>query len=274
MRILFCGVAAIALSGCSWLGGGYNYNNNGGYAYNQNGGYAQPVNNAPAYRAPSKFGLTGSIGTDVMLGGNAITGNNTPGLFNVHQVSMKDAYKKGYHAELGSTYKLNHKQSLSLNGFYQQAKGKSDVTFANAPGATATGTLSDFKAYGVEAGFRHNIAKTTLPWVNRVQPYLQGRVGIARVSSIQGEDIQVNGVMTIPPTVRIYEGRYVPTASALFGIEKPISQNTSIGLETGLRYIGRGNPDDSTVGGTSLNGLNNGSDRWSIPLQIRGRYQF
>lgn len=273
MRILFCGVAAIALSGCSWLG----FSNNGynsGYT-NTNTGYSSTTTaSGPAYRAPSKFGLTGSIGTGVVLGGNAITGNNTPGLLNVHQVSMNQAYGKGMQAELGGTYQLNRKQALTINGFYQKAKGKSDVVFANAPGAVFAGQLSDYTAYGIDAGLRHNLAKARMPLLKSVQPYVEGRVGVARISSMEGQNITLNGVAVPTAPIRLYEGRYVPTASALVGFERPIGRHAALGFETGIRYIGRGNPDDTTVSGTIFDGLNKGSDRIEIPVRIRGSYRF
>ncbi len=273
MRILFLGAAAVALSGCSWLGMGNNY---GPYSYNTgpHSTSAGHVSTAPPHKPLSKWGITGAIGTDFIVGGNAVTGNDTPGLLNVHQVPMREAYKAGYRGEAGLTYALNGKQSLTINGFYQEAEGKSGVVFANNLGGTFTGQFGDYKAYGIDAGLRHNLAKARMPILRSVQPYVEGRIGIARTSDIQMDNIQFNGVGVVPPTIPMYEGRYIPTASALVGFEKPISRHMSIGLESGIRYMGKGDSDDTFVSGTPLQGMNNGSSRWSIPLQIRGRYRF
>jgi len=272
MRILFLGAAAVALSGCSWLGLGNNY---GPYSYNS-GPQSTRVGHLSSASQPkplSKWGITGAIGTDFIVGGHAVTGNDTPGALNVHQVGMREAYKEGYRGEAGITYALNGKQSLTINGFYQEAEGKSDVVFANAPGTIFTGQFGDYKAYGLDVGLRHNLAKARVPLFKSVQPYLEGRMGIARTSDIALNNVQINGVAAVPPTTGMYEGRYIPTASALVGLEKPISRHMSIGVESGIRYMGKGDSDDASIGG-NFAGMNNGSSRWSIPLQIRGRYRF
>ncbi len=262
MRILLVGVAAVALSGCSWLSGGYQYNQ----------GYGA---SAPSQQKPlSRYSLTGAIGTDYVVGGTAITGNDTPGLVNVHQVPMQDAYKMGYRAEGGGTYMVNRKQHITLNGFYQEADGKADVVIANDPTDIFTGEFSKYKAYGVEAGFRHDLGNTKVPLLRTVLPYMEGRVGISKTSSIDLQNTAVNGTATGNPAIQIYEGRLVPTASALVGLEKPITRRMSLGLETGLRYIGENNPDDTFTTGTFLSEGNNGSSRWSVPVQLRARYRF
>ena len=80
-------------------------------------------------RKPSKFSVIGGLGTEFVVGGTAIAGNNTafnPAL-SMHQVSMKDAYKMGWRAELGGAYQLGNDNEISVSGFYQQAKGKDGV---------------------------------------------------------------------------------------------------------------------------------------------------
>ncbi len=275
MRVLVLGVSAIALSGCSWLSGGYSYNNQG---YVDNGHTAATY--APAAQKPlSKFAIHGGIGTDFIVGGNGVTGNDTPGAVNVHQRGMQDFYKPGYRAEGGITYALNRKQHLTMNGFYQEAKGKADVPFANVPGQVVTGQMSDYKAYGFEAGLRHDLGKTKMPLLRTVLPYMEGRIGIAKTNDLSITDSKINGVSTgvfpaAATTAAMYEGRLVPTAAALVGVEKPLGRHLSVGLESGLRYIGESNPDDSSLAGTVFSEMNNGSDRWSVPVQLRARYRF
>ncbi len=274
MRILFLGAAAIALSGCSWLGMGNNF---GPYSYNS-GPHSTNAGHSTAalqHKPLGKWRVSGALGTDFAVGGDVVTGNDTPGPLNVHQIAMSQAYKPGYRGEAGITYDLNSKQSLTINGFYQQAKGKSDVEIANAPGGQFTGQLSDYKAYGLDVGLRHNLGKTRMPLFKTVQPYMEGRIGIARTSDIGMQNHRINGVNTVPSSFELYEGRYIPTASALVGVEKPINRHVSVGLETGIRYMGKSDSDDTFVSGfLPYSGMNNGSNRWSIPLQIRGRYRF
>ncbi|MBL4869416.1 MAG: hypothetical protein JKX72_00520 [Robiginitomaculum sp.] len=330
MRILLCGVAAIALSGCSWMHshdnnatyGQNSYGQSSGSVYtsntsntsssgvtdawgnpigygNQNtvqnqsgtyttGGYGQNVgaatggyNNAASYqqprlRRPSKFGVFGSFGTDIVTGGDAITGNDT--LFhptiNMNQVSMKDAFGKALRAELGGTYEISKSNEAILSGFYTKASGKDVVIGQHVSGNPIMGKLTDYKGYGVEAGLRHNMGMTNVPLFSSVKPYIEGRVGAMHL-----DDISLNNVRVVPggiplATQAFYKGGWVPTASGLIGFEKPISRKTSIALETGIRYTGGLDADNTTVTGTFLQGANGGSSRWSVPVQIRGRYRF
>lgn len=271
MRILLLGVAGIALSGCSWLSGGYSYNQGGYYSHDHTGGHAGHA--APHAPKPlSKWSINGSIGTDFIVGGDAITGDDTPGAVNVHQVGMQEMYKPGYRGEAGLSYALNEKQSVTINGHYQEAQGKDNVIFANGLGGTASMTMSDYKAYGFEAGLRHNISPTRLPLLRSVQPYLEGRVGFTKTNDLIGENVMIGGGAA--PDIALYEGRVVPTASALFGVEKPLSRHFSVGMETGLRYNAKSSSDDTDTGGTIFAEMNNDSSRWSVPVQIRGRYRF
>lgn len=273
MRILICGVAAIALSGCSWIGHSHNNSNYGAYNYGQNTGYNQNTVRAPKVYKPSKLSLTGALGTDFVVGGHAITGNDVPynAASQIGQVSMQDAFKKGLRAELGAAYRLSNNNEVTLNGFYHTAKGKDGIIGQHVSGNDIQGQLSSYKGMGLEAGLRHNMGVARLPLVKSVTPYIEGRLGIAKISDVALQNVRVDGVVAAGPDQAFYEGGWKPTVSGLVGFEKPISTRTSIGLETGIRYT-------TKLGGVSPSPLgaeaNNGSSRWSIPVQIRGRYRF
>lgn len=275
MRILFCSAAAIMLSGCSWIANTHSHGHYNGH--NTQSGMHQGGSSytTPRLRKPSKLSFTGSLGTDMVVGGHAITGND--GVFNaatrVHHVSMQDAYKLGWRADLGGAYQIGKKNEILLNGFYQQASGKDRTIGRDVSGMPLEARLSNYKAFGVETGLRHNVGATKIPLLKTIKPYVEARIGLAKLSDIDLLDVRVAGVAS-SANYAYYKGGWVPTVSGMVGFEKPVSKHMSVGLETGLRYIGSVSSDDTDVTGSFLEGTNGGSSRWSVPLQIRGRYKF
>ncbi|MCF6220907.1 MAG: hypothetical protein L3J65_07325 [Robiginitomaculum sp.] len=284
MRILLCGVAAVALSGCSWMGFG---NSQSSHTYGNNT-YSQKANNngcCVGGKTLSRWNIESGLGADFATGGNAITGNQAPiGFLNptttLQDVSNSDAYAVGYRAELGGSYAVNPNRKVSLTGHYAQADGN-EVTWGTQDTATLRGTMSDYKSYGLEAGIRQYATPARIPLLKSVRPYVEAKLGAAHIDAIRLENInEVGGLVNpgTPTSLAMYESSWVPTAAGLIGIETPIFNRFTMGVETGIRYAGVPKSDNSDkAAGTfnaRYNGANNGGTRWSVPLTIRGRYRF
>lgn len=234
----------------------------------------------------SRWNVEGGVGTDFVVGGDAITGSQAhPGFTGpattLRDVKMSDAYDTGYRAELGGSYALNPNRKVTLQGHYAHANGK-QVEWGTQGTNTLRGTLSDYDSYGVEAGIRQYAYPARVPLLKSVRPYVEGKVGAAHVNHISLNNInEVGGLANpnTPTTVAMYEGGWVPTGAALIGIETPVFNRFTMGVETGIRYAGKPNSDGTDIGQTGTfparyGGMNNGGDRWSVPLTIRGRYRF
>jgi len=280
MRILLCGVAAVALSGCSWMG----FGNNSTYSSNT---YSSAQNNSDCCiggKKLSRWNLEGGIGAEYVVGGDAITGSVAPAGFinpttTLVDVKMKDAYAVGYRAELGGSYALNPNRKLSLLGSYSQADGN-EVSWGTQDAATLRGTMSDYKSYGIEAGVRQYITPVRVPLLKSVRPYVEGKVGAAYQDAISLDNInEVGGAHPSTPTsLAMYESGWVPTGAGTIGLETPVFNRFTMGIETGIRYTGTPKSDNSdklpATFNSRYNGANNGGERWSVPLTIRGRYRF
>ncbi|PHR91309.1 MAG: hypothetical protein COA69_12420 [Robiginitomaculum sp.] len=281
MRILFCGVAAIALSGCSWMGSGNSYKAASGSNYAAG---ASTSACCVGGERLSRWNFEQSIGAEFVVGGDAITASQVhpgfpaPAVEGI-DVKMKDVYATGYRASLGGSYAINPNRKLTLQGFYAQADGN-EVTWGEQGDVELRGTMSDFKSYGVEAGLRQYFQPKGFPLLKSVRPYIEARLGAEHVDAISMNNIN-QAVITsplTPTTLAMYESTWVPTGSALIGIETPLFNRMTIGLETGIRYSGHLKSDNSDVstGGFSdrYAGFNNGGDRYTVPLTLRGRYRF
>ena len=284
MRILFCGVAAVALSGCSWMGFGHGYDH--GYSANSQPTYTKSNNNCcVGGQTLSRWNVEGGVGTDFVVGGDAITGDqvhaNTFPVTTVNNVSMKDAYDTGYRAELGGSYALNPNRKLTVQGFYAQANGN-EVDWGTQGANTLRGTMTDYETYGVEAGVRQYFQPTPMPLVKSVRPYVEGKLGAAHLNDSSLVGITETGIADPrnPTSLAMYEGGWVPTAAGLVGVETPLFNRFTVGVETGVRYVGSPQSDNTDLNAVAPNfnrryaGANNGGSRLSVPVTIRGRYRF
>ncbi len=276
MRILFCGVAAIALSGCSWMG----------FGNSANSGYSYKSSNADCCvggQTLSRWNIEAASGADFNVGGTAITGSDVTPIvaapsLNLVDVDMDDAYETMYRSSVGGSYALNPNRKITAQAFYSRADGN-EVVWGTQGGVDLRGTMTDYKTYGVEAGLRQYFTPQRAPLVNSVRPYIEGRLGAAHVDGISLVNIRhvPNTSPNTPTSLAMYDGGWVPTASGLIGVETPLFNRMTLGIETGIRYSGELQSNNTDVNAGFNNryaGFNNGGDRYSVPLTIRGRYRF
>lgn len=276
------GTAAIALSGCSFLGlGGQkdysNYNAQTGYYGQQAAPQAAHAPRCHSGNCLARWNLEGGIGPSFSAGKNILTASRTNDVegFDFQSQSFGDAYDTGIRAELGGSYALAPNTKVSVLGHYEQADNDGVNTIGNFNGAPIRGSLSDYKAYGAELGLRQYFQPRHGVILDSVRPYVEGRLGASRVNDISLNNATINGNAITGGQVRLYEDSWVPTAAGLVGVETPIARYATIGLETGLRYQGGLKSDNRQLGpGTALGGLNNNNGRVSVPLTLRGRYRF
>ncbi len=285
MRILFLGAAAVALSGCSWLGLGNNnrlpsYQNYGGqYAGQQAYRVNQSVNQSgcTSGNCLARWNLEGAVGPSFTVNGDAIDGDlvsPTSGA-NIRNISMSEAFETGYRAELGGSYAVTPNQKLIGNVFLEEADSEGTLDLGTIGGQELRGGLSDYRTYGAELGVRQYFRPFRAPVVNSVRPYIQGRVGLARVESIDLENTTLGGAAFSGGDIPLYDSDWVGSASGTIGIETPLTRFSTIALETGLRYVQSPNGDNSVLSPPNpLAGINQSGSRTSIPIMLRGRYRF
>jgi hypothetical protein len=284
MRILCLGVATIALSGCSFLGlGGQkdysNYNaQNGYYAHQAPAAKKAPKTPCHNNQCLARWNLEGGIGPSFIVGGQAVTGDETNDIEGVaiNNISMNDAYDTGIRAELGGSYALNPNRKVTAMAFVDRAESSGRQDWGQlAPEENLTGALTDYKSYGAELGLRQYFAPRKGLILPSIRPYVEGRLGATHVDDISITGAQVNGTVLPGGDIAFYQGGWVGSAAGLVGVETPLTRYSTIGLETGVRYTQGLRTDKSDIGpGNPLGGTNNGSSRTSIPVMLRGRYRF
>lgn len=274
MRIVLLSTAAIALSGCSWLGlGGHNNGNSYGH---QNAGYGQykvkpQKKSCTNCNSLSRWNIEGGLGQEFVTGGNVLrTADNALVGTTPNKVTMKSAYATADRADLGVSYALNPNRKVILNGYLSESDG-SRQNIGVQGGSTVAGEFSDYQSYGLEAGLRQYALPVRVPYIKSIRPYLEARAGVARVDDIDIRNVTLTsaaGAVTAGNDFQALDASWVPTAAGLVGVETPLFNRMTIGLESGLRYSGK---VDAVEGGFA--GADSGS-RWSVPVSLRGRYRF
>lgn len=279
MRKLLLGAAAISLSGCSFLGLGGHGSSHGYQSPSYGSGYASTGSKCKPSHAVlgngnclSRFNIEGGLGPSYNVGGKALTGEDvTVAGSDLRDVDFDDAYETGMRYELGASYALSPDTKVTAMGFIDEADSRGTINLGTVGGQAATGSLSDYRSTGLELGLRKYFTPTSAPLVRSVRPYVEGRLGASYQDSVFVNNLTVGGVNS--GNVAISESGWVPAAAGLVGIETPLTRYSTIGLETGLRYTGKPEGTDS-FNATPFENLNDGGDRFSVPLMLRGRYRF
>jgi len=280
MRKLLLGVAAISLSGCSFLGiGGHSSQ---GYHSSGYSGYTAPTTRGcgPQHVALangnclSRFNIEGGIGKSYNVGGDIVTGDEaTYVAANVPNVGFEDAYEDGIRYELGGSYALSPNRKVTAMAFLDEAESAGIQNFGTIDGEAFAGSMSDYKSTGVELGLRQYFNPTGAPLIRTVRPYVEGRVGAAYQDSIFMENATKGGLAIGTGTLAFSDSGWVPTAAGLVGLETPLTRYSTVGIESGIRWTG-GRDGGSAFGPGKFEGLNNDGSRVSVPLMLRGRYRF
>ena len=272
MRIVLLSAAAVALSGCSWLGLG---GNSSSYGHDV-GTYkaASHQNDDCNGCGLSRWNAEGGIGTEFITGNKFLRASQTHNVANTQprSTSMENAFDEGVRLELGGSYALNPNRKVTVLGYNTSHNGNR-VSLGQTAGQVVSGDLSDYDSTGVEVGLRQYALPINAPLVNSIRPYVEGRIGAAYV-----DDIGLNNVTRGAATaadIALYDSTWVPTGAGLIGVETPVFNRFTMGVETGIRYNGKLDAaDGGLTGGQPFAGLNNGGDKWSVPLTLRGRYRF
>lgn len=282
ITILALGVSTMALSGCSlfsgWGGNSHNNSINAPYGQSNSAGVYNPGSACcSGGNQLSKWNLEAELGTEATLGGTLLNSSRATlpaGLIgaSVRDIDMDDAYNPALRASLGTSYALSPTRKITGTVSYTKADSNRR-TIGNFTGAAGGSnyqlTPSTYESLGLEAGLRQYFQPKVVGQSFGYRPYVEGRIGAAKVKDINVTTTS-QGVVSAPS--RLYNGGWVPTGAALIGVETPVFNRATIGLETGVRYAGE--LDRASSANVNLAAAADDGSRWSIPVTLRGRYRF
>jgi hypothetical protein len=138
------------------------------------------------------------------------------------------------------------------------------------------GRFGAYEATSLEVGLRQYFGGESA-----IKPYIAGRAGVTFVDEIRASfSVPVpNGVGSEPNDIAINNvAFYDETTSFIVGVDVGVSFDVtdrfSLSAETGLRYQGELDGNDSAIGGLGLASINDDGARVFAPLVIRGSLKF
>jgi hypothetical protein len=152
--------------------------------------------------------------------------------------------------------------------FSYQRAGSDVVSLGTVGGTDLIGTFDDYKAWSVEAGYRHYFAKRR----ERLRPYGGGTLGVSIINEIDGAFAAPQAGITRLAT-DFYDGTAALTfgvnGGVLYGLNEQIDLNAQVGFRfnSGLSQI-------DGLAGTDLEDINDKSARWTMPISVGIRVNF
>jgi hypothetical protein len=225
---------------------------------------ALTVTAAPAFaQTPEKpWSVSFDIGTERAVSGDLHAGANGTVLSLPTQVGARtynDIYSMGFQWTAGLGYAAT--ESGELFARVSWAKGTADrLKVGTVANLDLFGQFDDDKSMGLELGYRQYIGGAD----QRLRPYLGVFGGVSRVDAIKAEFTVPAANVTLSG-VDMYEESTVPVFGASAGLQARLSDALSLQVGADLKWRGDLSPKDG-LAGTGLEGINDKSRRWSLPI--------
>jgi len=225
---------------------------------------------ASAQTGQSSWNAEASVGWDINVGGAFLAAGI--GTLNdvatvVSSQSFGDVYGTGLLWQFGGGYMVDEINEVRAQVSYQRA-GSDIVDLGTANGADLVATFDDYKAWTIEAGYRHFFAKRDV----RLRPYGGASVGVAIIKEIDAVFAAPQPGLTRLAT-DFYDGTgafsFGVNGGALYGLNDRFDVNAQVGFRfnSGLSQI-------DSLRGNGLEDVNDKSARWTMPISIGIRFNF
>lgn len=180
--------------------------------------------------------------------------------------NFSDLFSSGRRIQFGADYNLDRLNSVGLTFNYVKATGGRAV-IGSFGDEDLVASFSDYDGWGLDLTYKRLI--TTM--AQDLYPYVGLSAGFKRVSAIEARLEASDGFIPVLP---FYESSTVPVIGFIAGFDYFINPNTTIGIETGLRYHFDLSSDETAFAGTGLEGVNEGGKRLSVPVMVRLSFLF
>jgi opacity protein-like surface antigen len=177
----------------------------------------------------------------------------------VEQRSYDDVYGTGVQWRFGAGYMLDERQEV---------RGVLTIQNVSAD-ALRIGTLGTSNLFAtIDAGYRYYFPTEA----ERFRPYAGATIGIAVLDEIDADFAAPDLGLTLNAT-DFYDG----TAAFAFGLEGGVlyelTDRVDLNANLGFRYVS-GLSEVDGLQGTGLEGINDDSGRWTLPLMVGVRFKF
>ena len=236
------------------------------------------------------FGFEVFGGTEFDIDGTAFNGRErspsdpgnggaSPGIAGEFaDVDFNDAFSDGYTIGGAATYDVSRNTTLLASASFSDKNGRTvdsgsfqSGTFTTTPPNLANFTpdvgsvdrdleasFTDLEQYTLEAGVRQYVGNGY-----GLRPYVGATGGFTYNNDVDITQTFTDTGEVFSPTGEFIDSGWRPTAAGIIGAELAVGPRAAIGVETGIRWR------DGLKGD-----IVNNDDRFSIPLNLRGRVAF
>jgi hypothetical protein len=181
--------------------------------------------------------------------------------------SYKDIYGTGVFFRGGVAYKIDLRTEV-LGTFTFQSMSADVTQVGTVNNQTMYSTFDDYKAWGIDGGFRYYLNDND----QRFRTYVGASLGIAVIDEIDADFAVPSAGITLNAT-DFYDGTAAFTLGGNAGLLYALSDRVDVTGEVGLRYVS-GLSEVDGLEGTSLEDINDNSSRWALPLAFGIRVRF
>jgi hypothetical protein len=238
------------------------------------GVFAQTAGAEPPVQMPDPGNWRGSItaGLDTDIKSDLLdsgswqyqSGGNTSNVTS-ESTTFNDVYGSMLTTGFEASYAVTRFSEVFGRLSYSTASGDT-VTLGKIGSADLMASFDDYKAYGVDLGYRYFFDLDDTGFT----PYLGGVAGMRYVpgfgASLDSAGSDLGGL-------NLFDDSFVPTFGLDIGFLYPLSRSLAVGFETGLYYsLGLKDDDGSFANGSS--NINDNGERLYVPARVKGVWKF
>lgn len=223
---------------------------------------------AQAYELP--WNVEASVGFDFPLSGDFLQS----GIGNIDGVPVvlrsqpfDEVYGTGVQVQFGAGYMVDDINEARAQFSYQRV-GANLVDLGTAATTDLVATFDDYRAWSIEAGYRHYFAPSDEP----LRPYAGGMLGVSIIDEIDGV-LAAPAAGIVRRATDFYDGTAALTLGASGGVLYAMNRALDVHAQAAFRYIGGLSAIDG-LQGTGLEDINDKSARWTLPLSVGVRFKF
>jgi hypothetical protein len=218
----------------------------------------------------SSWNVEGGVGWDVGVSGDFLAagiGTLNGVATTIRSQSFGEVFGTGVQWQFSGGYMVDEINEVRAQFTYQRV-GADLVEIGTAGGEELVATFDDYKAWSLEAGYRHYFAKRR----ERLRPYGGAMLGVSIIDEIDGAFAAPSAGITRFAT-DFYDGTAALTLGVNGGVLYALNPQLDVNAQVGFRYNSGLSQIDS-LAGTGLEDINDKSARWTMPISVGIRFNF
>jgi opacity protein-like surface antigen len=218
------------------------------------------VSGATASAQTHPWSVSFDLGAQVAVDGNVHAGGSGTVLGLPTEVTAKsygDVYGLGFYWAAGLGYRVAERGEVRVQASYTNNPAER-LQVGTVAGFPLLALFDDYQAFGMNFGYRQYLGGASL------RPFVGADVGFVRLETVTGE-FSVPAAGVVLSNVEFLESSTVPAFGLGGGVQVQLSDHWAVQGGIDFRWHGDATDRDG-LAGTGLEGINDETRRWSMPI--------